>query len=60
MDRRLKEINEFGIRVIATMAGSLIRDEIALIGAGASVGGGFSNTQELHVMKYKEAMATKK
>ena len=40
------------------MAGSLIRDQIASIGAG--VGGGFSNTQELHDMKYKEAMATKK
>ena len=29
--------------------------ELALVGAG--VGGGFENTQELHVMKYDEAMA---
>ena len=32
-------------------------DEIIAIGAG--IGGGFTNTQELHVMKYKEAMRTK-
>ena len=30
--------------------------EVAMVGAG--VGGGFNNTQELHVMKYKEAMKT--
>jgi hypothetical protein len=30
---------------------------MALVGAG--VGGGFTNTQELHVMKYDEAMKTK-
>ena len=30
-------------------------DEIYLVGAG--MGGGFINTQELHVMEYKEAMA---
>ena len=30
--------------------------EVALVGAG--VGGGFENTQELHVMKYNEAMAS--
>jgi hypothetical protein len=29
--------------------------EIACVGAG--LGGGFENTQELHVMKYKQAMA---
>ena len=31
------------------VTGSLINVEIALIGAG--IGGGFTNTQELHVMK---------
>ena len=31
--------------------------ETAFVGAG--LGGGFENTSELHVMKYKEAMATK-
>ena len=31
-----------------------VRDEIAGIGAG--IGGGFSNTKELHVMKYDEAL----
>jgi hypothetical protein len=30
--------------------------ELNLIGAG--IGGGFVNTKELHVMKYKEAMTT--
>ena len=32
-----------------------IEDEIACVGAG--IGGGFENTSELHVMKYREAMA---
>ena len=37
---------------------SILEDEeIACVGAG--VGGGFSNTSELKVMKYKEAMKTK-
>ena len=40
------------------MTGSLIREEITLI--GVSGGGGFSNTQELHVMQHKEAMTAKK
>jgi hypothetical protein len=31
--------------------------EIACVGAGAGLDGGFENTQELHVMKYKQAMA---
>ena len=35
-----------------------IQKEIAAVGAG--VGGGFNNTQELHVMKYKEAMNSDK
>ena len=54
----LKEIDGFDGNDGATMTGSSIKDEIALIGAG--VGGGFTNTQELHVMKYKEAMTTSK
>ena len=40
------------------MTGSLIREEITLI--GVSGGGGFSNTQELHDMQHKEAMTAKK
>ena len=32
-------------------------NEMALVGAG--IGGGFVDTNELHVMKYKEAMARK-
>ena len=32
-------------------------NEVAFVGAG--IGGGFENTTELHVMKYKEAMASK-
>ena len=49
-----------GLKVVikTSMTGSLIKDEIALIGAG--VGGGFTNTHELHVMKYREVMATSK
>ena len=31
------------------------KDELAAVGAG--IGGGFINTKELHVMKYKEAMS---
>ncbi len=31
-------------------------NEFGAVGAG--LGGGFDNTQELHVMKYKEAMKT--
>ena len=54
----LKKFNEFDGSDKTSRTGSLIRDEIVLIGAG--VGGGFTNTQELHVMKYKEAMATSK
>ena len=54
----LKKFNEFDSNEATSSTGSEIRDEIALIGAG--VGGGFTNTQELHVMKYKEAMATSK
>ena len=54
----LKEIDDFDGNDLAAMTGSRIKDEIALIGAG--VGGGFNNTKELHVMKYKEAMATSK
>ena len=37
------------------IAGSLDIGELACV--GASIGGGFINTQELHVMKYDEAMA---
>ena len=39
------------------MAGLNIKDDMTAVGAG--VGGGFTNTQELQVMKYKEAMKTK-
>ena len=53
----LKEINGFDKDEVVAMAGSSIKEDIAGIGAG--VGGGFNNTQELHVMKYKEAMKTK-
>ena len=42
----MKEIHE----------GEFITNEITCVGAG--IGGGFSNTKELHVMKYKQAMAT--
>ena len=50
----LKEINEFGTNEAITMTGASIEDDIATVGAG--VGGEFTNTHELHVMKYKEAM----
>jgi hypothetical protein len=37
--------------------GAFISQEINCVGAG--IGGRFANTKELHVMKYKQAMATK-
>ena len=40
--------NELGLAAV---------NDVGLVGAG--IGGGYSNTQELHVMKYNEAMATK-
>ena len=48
----LKAFNGFDGSDETSRTGSSIRDEIVLIGAG--VGGGFTNTQELHVMKYKK------
>ena len=42
----MKEIHE----------GEFVAEEITCVGAG--IGGGFANTKELHVMKYKQAMAT--
>ena len=36
--------------------GEFIPEEINCVGAG--IGGGFANTKELHVMKFKQAMAT--
>jgi hypothetical protein len=36
--------------------GEFVANEIACVGAG--IGGGFGNTKELHIMKYKQAMAT--
>ena len=49
----LKDTNEFDSDEPVQNAGSQILDEVVFVGAGA--GGGFVNTQELHVMKYKEA-----
>ena len=45
------------MKLLGTMAGSNIKDNMTAI--GPKVGGVFTNTQELHVMKYKEAMKTK-
>jgi hypothetical protein len=42
----MKEIHE----------GEFVANEITCVGAG--IGGGFANTKELHIMKYKQAMAT--
>jgi hypothetical protein len=36
--------------------GEFIKNEVNCVGAGLE--GGFANTKELHVMKYKQAMAT--
>ena len=47
-------MNDFDNDEVAMTAGADITNEIATIGAG--VGGGFKDTHELHVMKYKEAM----
>ena len=33
--------------------------DVEMVNVGAGLGGGFENTNELHVMKYDEAMATK-
>jgi hypothetical protein len=33
--------------------------DVEMVNVGAGLGGGFENTNELHVMKFKEAMATK-
>ena len=46
--------NDFEDSEVAQLAGSQITQEIC--GVGAGVGGGFKDTHELHVMKYKEAM----
>ena len=54
----LKEINEFDTNEVIAMTGASIEDDIATVGSGVS--GGFTNTHELHVMKYKEAMQTNK
>jgi hypothetical protein len=40
--------------MMALQEGEFIRDEIACVGAG--IGGGFANTNELKVLKYKDAM----
>jgi hypothetical protein len=37
--------------------GEFVPDEVNCIGAG--IGGGFVNTKELHVMKFKQAMESK-
>ena len=50
-------MNGFDNEEVVVMAGSSIKDDITAVGAG--VGGGFTNTQELQVMKYKESMKTK-
>ena len=50
----LGETNEFDDDEPAKTARSQIQHEISMVGSG--VGGGFTDTQELHVMKYKEAM----
>ena len=55
--RILSDMNDFDNDEVAMTAGADITNEIATIGAG--VGGGFKDTHELHVMKYKEAMKTK-
>ena len=54
----LKEIKEFDTNEVIAMTGASIVDDIATVGAG--VGGEFTNTHELHVMKYKEAMQKKR
>ena len=54
----LKEIKEFDTNEVIAMTGASIVDDIATVGAG--VGGEFTNTHELHVMKYKEVMQTNK
>lgn len=33
--------------------------DVEMVDVGAGLGSGFENTNELHVMKFKEAMATK-
>lgn len=48
--------DDFEDEEAASTAGSQIKNEICEIGAG--VGGGFKDTHELHVMKYKETMKT--
>ena len=52
----LSEWNDFDEDEPAKTAGSQIEKEIAMVGAG--VGGEFTNTQELYVVKYIEAMQT--
>ncbi|MGL5935252.1 MAG: reverse transcriptase domain-containing protein, partial [Cetobacterium sp.] len=42
-------------RMVERFPGAFGHDEICMVGAG--LGGGFINTQELHVMKFEEAMA---
>ena len=54
----LKEMNTFAENEVVAMAGANIENDIAAVGAG--VDGGFTNTHELHVMKYKEVMETKR
>ena len=54
----MKKINEFDTNEVIAMTGASIEDDIATVGAGVS--GEFTNTHELHVMKYKEAMQKKR
>ena len=49
-------MNDFETTEAAFTAGSQVINEIC--GVGAGVGGGFKDTHELHVMKFKQAMKT--
>lgn len=49
-------MNDFETTEAAFTEGSQIINEICSVGVG--IGGGFSNTNELHIMKFKEAMKT--
>jgi hypothetical protein len=53
MNASCAEIDDIEVRNVSEIK----HKEFACVGAG--IGGGFQNTNELHVMKYKQAMATK-